>query len=226
MGNSVPVPADSELDHIHEVDPTLPELGRDHGAPISTTSQTKVILKEKLFSWSGDAFKIKHEDGSTFGNELHFKSKVFSLRDNLVLVDGVSDKAVCVAKSMFVASCSEIFHIYTTAPVYHGQEKSAQKHNDQELYTYAIVERSPCSTEQAVHLTKDNMKFAYTIHRSDKWWPKNRVVRKNGLTCALMSGGNWNFDGNSFKITVNPGIDACLMLMLCAICDEMDENQQ
>ena len=185
-----------------------------------------MIVKEKLFSWSGDAFKIKYEDGSVLGNDLEFKAKMFSIRDELILLNGATQEPVCVAKSIFTAGFSRIFHIYSPKPVYNGQEPSKQKYNDQDQYTYAIVQRDCCSTEQAVHLIKDDNKFAYTIHRSSNWWPKSRTVQKDGVTCALMAGGTWEFNGNSYKITVCPGIDPCLMIMLCAICDEMDEDQK
>ena len=223
---SVPLPSDSALNQVHPVDASLPPLGHNHGVPISTAAPTRVIVKEKMFSWTGDSYKIKHDDGRAFGSNLYFKAKLFSVRDQIVLMNGLTGKPVCVAKSMFRIGFGEEFRIYTTTPVYDGQRKSEQKYENCDLYTYAIVERSGFSTQQIVRLPKNGDAIAYTINRAGNFWPKNRTVEKNGATCALMSGGTWEFDGNSYKITVNPGIDTCLMVMLCAICDEMDENQK
>ena len=222
MGNTVAIPKASELERVHKVDPRLPALGDNHGAPISTTNQIKVVVKEKLFSWSGDSFKIKYEDGSTFGNDLEVRGKVFAIRDQMAIFDGTTKQPVAVCLRSFVF-CGQIFKIYTTSPVYKGQEKSAQKYNNLPLYTYGTIERDPCSMEQRLRLA--NGGTGYTIHRAGSLWPKKRVVRKEGVTCALMAGGTWDLGFNAYRITVNPGIDACLMILLCCVCDEMDEAQ-
>ena len=65
---------------------------------------------------------------------------------------------------------------------------------------------------------------AYVISRSGSLWPKTRTVRKNGKVAALMQGGTWVSGFNSYKITINPGIDPCLIICFCAVCDAMDED--
>ena len=123
---SVPLPSDSALNQVHPVDASLPPLGHNHGVPISTTAPTRVIVKEKMFSWTGDSYKIKHDDGRAFGSNLYFKAKLFSVRDQIVLMNGLTGKPVCVAKSMFRIGFGEEFRIYTTTPVYDARESRSR----------------------------------------------------------------------------------------------------
>jgi hypothetical protein len=64
----------------------------------------------------------------------------------------------------------------------------------------------------------------YMINRSGGFWPKTRTVRKRGTVAALLQGGTWGGNFNSYNITINPGIDPCLIVCFCAVCDEMDEK--
>jgi hypothetical protein len=63
-----------------------------------------------------------------------------------------------------------------------------------------------------------------TITRSS-FMPKKRTVFYRQRPAALMEGGSWNGQFNSYKVTVGPGIDPCLIICLTAICDEMDEDR-
>ena len=82
----------------------------------------------------------------------------------------------------------------------------------------------PFSTRQEVFMDgKGVPEFAIT--RAGGMLPKKRLVKKHGIPAALMEGGTWEGDFNSYHLTINPGIDPCLMVCICAICDEMDEKK-
>mmetsp|Transcript_36977 Transcript_36977/g.66528 ORF Transcript_36977/g.66528 Transcript_36977/m.66528 type:complete len:122 (-) Transcript_36977:271-636(-) len=64
----------------------------------------------------------------------------------------------------------------------------------------------------------------FAITRAGGMWPKKRLVKRRGIPAALMEGGTWEGNFNSYNLIINPGIDPCLMVCICAICDEMDEQ--
>ena len=228
MGCTESLPVANSFEAPHKLDPTVQPLGSNHGAGPSQVKQ-ELIVREKLFSWSGDSFKIKKRDGRPFGNNLFIRGKVFAFRDQMVLEDGMTGEpiAICLRKFEMIG---QTFKIYTTQPNFPGQRPSDRKHNNTPLYTYARVERVPFSTEQRVfmeqaHQHSSQQLPSYTVNRAGSMWPKKRTVRRQGQPAAFMEGGTWEGNWNSYLITVAPGIDACLMLCLSAICDEMDEDR-
>lgn len=215
------IPATNELEKLHKV-PQFP-LGENHGVSPSQTSSQQFIVKEKLFSWSGDTFKIKSPSGALLGNGLYVQGKAFAFRDQMALLDGNTKEpvAVCLRKFELIG---QTFKIYTTKPLFPGQSASGHDYNGKRLYTYAKVERVPLSTQQKVTFENERSP-SMTINRAGGWWPKKRVVEYHGRPAALMEGGTWDCNFNSYRITASPGIDPCLMVCLSAICDEMDESR-
>jgi uncharacterized protein YxjI len=155
---------------------------------------------------------------------MQIKGKAFSLRDRMSLLDENNQPlAVCLRKFDFV---KETFNIYTTKPMFPGQKPSEIAHeNRAQLYTYCTVERVPFSAVQNVTFANEKSP-SFTIHRGDTgiFGPKKRFVKRHGIPAALMEGGTWGNCRNSYLLTINPGIDPCLIICLAAICDEMDEN--
>lgn len=188
----------------------------------SSTEPTVLLVREKLFSWSGDSFGIKTGAGASF-HDLKVKGKVFAFRDQMTMLDG-NGRVVAVLLRKFEL-VGQTFKVYVPHPVRKGQQPSDRKYEGQPLYTYAKIERVPLSTVQNVTLDGDQTP-TYTVARSGSWWPKTRTVRKHGRPAALMEGGTWESNWNSYRITCAPGIDACLMVCICAACDEMDKEDR
>jgi hypothetical protein len=221
MWGTSSIPVASQFEVSHQV-PQRP-LGADHGAAPSQNASQRIIVREKLFSWGGDTFKIKTSQGKAFGNDLYVQGKVFAIRDQMTLLDGITNEpvAVCLRKFEFIG---QTFKIYSPKPLYQGQRPSEHDYKGQKLYTYAKVERMPFSTQQQVTFDHERTP-SMTISRSGSWWPKKRVVYRQGKPAGMMEGGTWEGNFNSYCITVNPGIDPCLMVCLSAVCDEMDEDR-
>jgi hypothetical protein len=224
MGCTESVPEASDYRIVHKADPKIPPLDKVGGY---ASNKLELIVKEKIFSFSGDTFKIKTLQGNLFRNGIQIQGKAFALRDQMALLDGKGDLiAVCYRKFELFG---QTFKIYTPDPFFTGQAKSDRTYNGQPLYTVASVKREPMSTTQFVYYAAPNDcnntgPPTYTIHRAGGMWPKKRVVRKSGQTAAFMEGGSWGSVGNSYLLVINEGIDPCLILCLAAICDEMDED--
>ena len=221
MGCTESVPVANAFDRTFK--PQGPSLGERHGVQHSSAKQ-QLLVKEKLFTWSGDSFKIRHMDGRPLGNGLGIRGKAFAVRDQMVLEDAhQAPVLVCLRKFQFAG---QTFKIYTTAPNFPGQQPSTQRGpRGIPLYTFAAVERVPLDTVQNVLIeTAHGAKPMYSIHRVGSLFPKKRTVKLYGEDVALMEGGSWGGNFNSYRLTVAGGIDACLMVCLCAICDEMDEQ--
>ena len=212
-------------EQVHKVDPIIAPLGSEHGAGPSMDSSTQLLVREHLFRWSKD-IKIKTRGGAPFGNDLKIRGKEFGVRGQMVLVDGNNmPVAVCWRKSM---RFGKTFKIYSTQPLYHGQKPSDRKYNQYDLYTHAKVDSVPLSTVQQVTYANESSP-SYTIHRAGGLGSKTRIVKLNGRPAALMEGGlreQGNANWNSCLVTINPGIDPCLIVCLSAVCDEMDDDRQ
>ena len=222
MGCTDSLPVPNAFDEVHKVNPSIPLLGREHGACPSSHSSQQLIVRENLFSWSGNDFKIKTREGAPFGNNLKMQGKVLACRDQMVLLLNGNNVPVAVCLRKF-ERFGQNFSICSTRPLYPGQSPSDHKYNQYVLYTYAKVERVPFSTEQQVTIG-DESSPSYTVHRARGVWPKKRVVERHGHPAALMEGGTWEGNQNSYLLTISPGIDPCLIVCLTAICDEMDED--
>lgn len=214
MGCTESVPVAAAFDQPHTMH--VPALCADVGNKM----KHELIVKEKLFSWSGDTFKIKTREGYMFGNGLQMKGKAFGFRDQMALLDGRGvPVAVCLRKFDFLR---QVFKIYTLRPMHAGQTPSDRQYNGQSLFTFAEVVRVPFSTEQEVIFTGDSSP-SLSIRRSG-FLPKKRTVHYRGRPAALMEGGTWDGNWNSYLLTICPGMDPCLIICICAICDEMDEQ--
>jgi len=222
---SLPVADSYNIPH-KQIGNNFKSIGAHVGGGPSTVGPTRIVVKEKLFSWSGDDFSIKHyPTRAPFGYGLKMKGKVFGFRDQMTLVDGNGNVvAVCLRKFELVG---QTFKVYVPSPRYPGQKPSDRtysgKNETSRLYTYCQVKRVPFSMSQEVIMDGETSP-EFTISRAGGLWPKKRLVKKRGVPAALMEGGTWDGNFNSYKLTINPGIDPCLMICICAICDEMDEE--
>jgi hypothetical protein len=218
MGCTESVPVAVAFDQPHSVH--VPALYTDE-----TIGRVKhqLVVREKLFSWSGDSFKIKTLQGNLFGNGIQMKGKVWALRDQMTLLDA-NGAPIAVCLRMFDL-VREVFKIYTLHKLHEKQHRSEQQYNGQHLYTYAEVRRVPFSLEQQVIFEGDTTGAtpSMSIRRSGNF-PLKRTVHYKGRPAALMEGGTWNGNFNSYLLTICPGVDPCLIVCLCAICDEMDEK--
>jgi hypothetical protein len=215
MGCSISVPEQSAFEEVHKVDTRIPLLGSP-----STDYPTLLTLRENLFSWSNGYFPIKTVGGAPFGKGMKIQGNI---KNEMILLDGNNAPvAACLLKSGLLGQSFQIYSQHTMYPAH----RSERKYNQHALYTYAKVEKTPLTN--VVELTFESEPFpSYSVHRAgEKGQIRKLVVKRNGRPAALIESGTWEGDWTSYLLTINPGIDPCLIICLCIICDEMHEEKK
>ena len=101
-------------------------------------------------------------------------------------------------------------------PRYLEQQASKQTYKGQRLYTYCEVRRILFSLSHEIIMDgKSDAEFV--ISRAGG----HCLVKIRGIPACLMKRVTHL---NSYKLTINTAIDLCLMICICTICDEMDEQ--
>lgn len=192
--------------------------------PISGLSEVgpaKIIVKNKLLSWSGNDFSIKELNGDPFGTGLKMKGNVWSIRHRMTLVDGSGNMAaVCLRKF----GPGQAFKVYLPNPQFPGQKPSKRTSKGKKLYTYCEVKRRPfCLSQEVIMTGKEVPEFV--VSHAGGLGPKKRLVKRGSEPVCLMEGGAWETKCDTYRMTIYDGIDLLLMVCLCAICDKTDADE-
>lgn len=216
MGNDLPKAQNFLQDHQTEVANLDDDLLQDR--------VLKLAVKEKMFSWSGDNFKIKTADGTEF---LQITGRVFTMRDRMVLYSAAGAPLAVIMRMMF--TIVPAFYIYAFKPRVQGQRESGEVEDNRPLYSWAMVEKEVCTCMQkryTLHMAvgNDNFRPAYTAETPGGMTP-GFTVQKGGKGCCHVDREmfQWEF-ANMYAVTISPGIDPALMVCFTAIQDEMKEE--
>ncbi|WVF71015.1 hypothetical protein IAT40_005811 [Kwoniella sp. CBS 6097] len=166
---------------------------------------TTLVLKEKVFSFSGDDFSVKDTNGYTV---VRCHGQALSWRDRKVIVDannnflfGLRNKMMAIHKT-FIAENeggTEIFRIRKRLSF--GSKMEATFHNP--------------ATSQEVTL----------LLRGDFWGGSADITVENGpvvaqITRELMNARQIFGGQQTYFVTVAPGVDLALIAALCICFDE------
>ena len=131
--------------------------GMKGGIGSITTKQTGFVLKQKMWSWSGDSFDIKDHEGNIV---YKVKGKALSLREareaairkeraqreaerDTMHVSDANDTKVAVLQKKLAASRSPYggitFQLYSYAPNFDGQPSTEKDKDGELLYRYAYI---------------------------------------------------------------------------------------
>ena len=131
--------------------------GMKGGIGSITTKQTGFVLKQKMWSWSGDSFDIKDHEGNIV---YKVKGKALSLREareaairkeraqreaerDTMHVSDANDTKVAVLQKKLAASRSSYggitFQLYSYAPNFDGQPSTEKDKDGELLYRYAYI---------------------------------------------------------------------------------------
>lgn len=127
------------------------------------------------------------------------------------LIDGTGNVvAVCIQKSEFQGKA---FKMCIPSPAFHDQEPVELYHGIP-MYTYCLVRQGIMGMEMFM---AGEAVPEYEIRRAGGFSNTKLIVMKRGdySPSTIIEGD---------RLTINPGRDPCLMICICAICDEMDEE--
>lgn len=178
----------------------------------TSTDQVNQI-KMRINAFSHDPFRIDTVDGEPFAGGIQVKGKWF--RTTLLDPSG-NPIAVCMRKSTFFnKSCK----IYTLLPLFNGQTKSEDDFDGHPLYTFAEVVRG--GSYVLKFAGEENPSIMVETHSI---LPMTLVVRYRKQLIALIERGTLNSNWDTYRLITSPGVDTCLIICICAICDEMEKN--
>ena len=115
-----------ETEFLSEFDPTMHPT---FGPPTSTV--TKLAIKQKFWSFTGQSMNIKAADGSTWAK---IDGKILSLRDRAVIKDADGNPACCVIEKVF--ALSPAYFVYGFKPYFEGQKPTGETQNNLPLYAW------------------------------------------------------------------------------------------
>jgi hypothetical protein len=227
----------NEFDVLHDI--SVPPLGREvgilpskiEGEPIKIVLTTSMIAKSlepgaKSFH-GGDPYtrRVEKKNGETFGVNFKATKGCYELVES-----GGSGKPVAVC----LKDSSERIVICGFQPLYPGQEPTVDKRYDRPIYAYYFFKQRNdnmyASYKVAVVNEKGNA--AYDIHQGAKGLGlriQEHIVRFHEKPCALIEyPKDKDFSGRrgAYHITVNPGIDPCLIIFLSILCVFMDKQEE
>lgn len=153
-----------------------------------TTDTTKMELKQKFWSWSGDDYKVMDSTGKHY---VKVSGKVFTVRDKMILLDPDTDAKICMIQEKILGDSMndlKTFQIFTYKQKDEGQE-STETDDGQPVYRYAVV-------HQKAWQTGNNWGDQYNMYYYDK-----NEKKEPPLFVAFRETWRWDWDSkvNVFK---------------------------
>ena len=220
--------------------------GMKGGIGSITTKQTGFVLKQKMWSWSGDSFDIKDHEGNIV---YKVKGKALSLRDTMHVSDA-NDTKVAVLQKKLAASRSLYggitFQLYSYAPNFDGQPSTEKDKDGELLYRYAYIKDDLVDSDlwrQIVKLYANSneeseavglmvnfvqLAFKFTCRIKTYATPEEKKAGKEQEIIGLA--GETKFfqweSATEMGIELAAGVDSLMALMLCVAAEKIKEEQQ
>lgn len=219
----------NEFDVLHDV--SVPSLGKEVGILPSKIEgePIKIVLLNKISSSPGPRAKSLHggdpyvraiekENGEPFGLDFKATKGIYELVES-----GDSGKSVAVC----LKDSSGRIVICGFEPLYSGQDPTIDKHNDRPIYAYYFFKQRNDNMYASYNIAVVNEKgdAAYEVHQGAKGLGlglQQHIVRLHQKPCALIEDPRDKDFSGSYHITVNPGIDPCLIIFLAVLCVFLD----
>ena len=222
--------------------------GMKGGIGSITTKQTGFVLKQKMWSWSGDSFDIKDHEGNIV---YKVKGKALSLRkeraqreaerDTMHVSDANDTKVAVLQKKL--AAFRSTFQLYSYAPNFDGQPSTEKDKDGELLYRYAYIEDQVGSLlgrqivklyansneeSEAVGLMENfvQLAFKFTCRIKTYATPEEKKAGKEQEIIGLA--GETKFfqweSATEMGIELAAGVDSLMALMLCVAAEKTKEE--
>jgi uncharacterized protein YxjI len=175
-----------------------------------------LIMKEKLMSWTGDDFKIKDPNGHVF---FRIEGKAISFSQKKCLQNPQGQVIANFKK--------EAFNFLPVYNVFHGAHSEQLMARIESKFTFI-------STKAKVQLTNVvNGQPAELVLKGD-WRSKNAQIylgnpKEGGRMIAnasrKLNAKHVLFGAQDYQVTIEPGVDVALIVLLVLAFDEMAETK-
>ena len=156
MGCTESVPIAKEFDKPHTTTGNALAAGTNTDDEVCKSStKQKIIVREKMFCLTGNTFKIKKREGTSFGN-LGIRGGTVGPRNEMVLENTITKEPIAVCLRSIKVLSQGVFKIYTMKPNFTDQKPSERKCDGKPLYTYAEIIPVGVGNTVSVHLEKKN----------------------------------------------------------------------
>ena len=208
---------------------------------LQSISGTRIgfLLKQKMFSWSGNSFAIKDHTGQ---EHFHVKGNAMSVRDKMHVTDAAGVKVAVLQKKILALRIT--FYIYSYKPNFDGQESTETDKDGEALYRYAFVEdqvlsfvgrqvvkRFLTSNEQdeAVGAFEISAKFAMKFTCQIKTYLTPEEKKKGGAQEVIATAGQTTFfqweGATLIGVEMAPGCDVLLVLLGMVAAEKIKEEK-
>ena len=212
---------------------------------------TKLELKEKFWSWSGDDYQVKDPTGKAY---VKVNGKVMNIRDKMVLLDPDTGAKICFIQQHFLGNSmndKRSFQIFTYTPKDVGQESTEQE-DGVPVYKYGVVHEKAWAVGNNfgdqynlyLYLNNEQTEPPLFVAFRETWrwsWDSkvnvfkgDQVMKTDGKLdqCEMVSkfgmfDKTWweNTDGNNrYGIEMTKNVDPVLQVCLAVICDAMQDK--
>ncbi|GAX22032.1 hypothetical protein FisN_6Hu279 [Fistulifera solaris] len=216
-----PIPTVQDYDYVHHL---AGPLFSDQITPSSQPGQVHHLrMKEQLWTrWSNDMYGIRYADGTVFAADI--KGQTFTFRDRMVLRDTKEEVIGVMVKVM--SRTQQTIKIYGLRPFTAGQISSEQRYKSSALYLWAEVTELLTSFQYVMTMADGTEYVADPV--GGFVGSQNMRLTRNGKVCAALRQINWaaDFEGKTWDVTVDPGVDPCLICCFIVVIDEMNENRR
>ena len=166
--------------------------GQTTGLAGVTKQKSGWILKQKMWSWSGDDYTIIDEKKNP---AFKVSGKAFSLRDGMLFLDDKGNKLAFLQKKLMALRAT--WKLFTFTPNYEGQESTDKKtigKTEMPLYQYGIIEAKIASllgefsfkryvtNEEKAKLWVANVKFSLKFKLDVRRADTQQVIAQIGQT--------------------------------------------
>ncbi|KAK4897510.1 hypothetical protein LTR17_005286 [Elasticomyces elasticus] len=189
--------------------PVNPTLGpQPASAHLYSAHQTTLIMKEKVFSLSGDDFTVRTVDGM---DVCKCKGKVVSMRDSKKFTDVNGTELFTLKNKMLSIHKSFVGNSPT------GHDFEVKGH-------FKLM-----GSKSSVHFKNASDGSEVELEVKGDWFDRSAVITFGGREVAAIARSFFNVreifgDKQSYQVTVAAGVDLSLIAAICVALDEKENE--
>ncbi|WVN85487.1 uncharacterized protein L203_100633 [Cryptococcus depauperatus CBS 7841] len=191
---------------LHPVNPPIGRLPQYYAQ-----APTTLVLKEKVFSWTGDSFGVKDTNGNVI---VECSGKVMSMRDRKTITDprgqflfGLRNKLMSIHKTFI------------------GEDQAENE-------IFRIRKKLSLGSHIVATFTNVSTNTETTLVLKGDFWGGSADISVDGgpivaqITRKLFNARELFRDKQTYFVTVAPGVDLALIAAICICFDEVKNDKE